>query len=391
MTVDLRDDDGLQGGRPLGRAPRRLRQGLGEPRPAFPAWRHRSGHPETSPATTTTETTGLFHYGLPIPTVQAFASDFAGAFDVAPDLTDAELSLVNRAANAPQRAVLPGRAFPITSGYGYVVPGNPFTRRGFDPKTDVNLDGNGVPDCLDSFTGYNSTFGRASFGIVGGCWNIEADGTYRPVRDGLVAGDFQSFGGDSFGTIRNERDDIVLPAEKATVNLMGNIELNSRASVFGEFRHVSQRTATDGRPNSFWDLLFGAPDNPFLPEFLHDVAAAAGGLAITRRPALLQRPARHRTGDGPPCRRHRRDVVERLGLRAQRQPRPLPAARRANRTGHRGPLLRRDRRGDGPRQRVAGLPRRHPPGPRPRTPPSGFPPTGPATTRSRPAPATACR
>lgn len=73
-------------------------------------------------------TTGLYHYGLPIPSAAAFAADFTRAFGVAPALTDAELALIDRAATAPQRAVLPGRAFPITSGYGYIVPGNPFTR-----------------------------------------------------------------------------------------------------------------------------------------------------------------------------------------------------------------------------------------------------------------------
>ena len=285
-AVDVRRDDGLQAN---DRSDGHL---IGSARDwVNPALRFQRG--DIGPATPNFaryydyRSTGLFHYGLPIPTAEAFTADFAGAFGVAPDLTAAELSLIGRAAAAPQRAVLARRAFPITSGYGYVVPGNPFTRRGFDPETDVDLDDNGVPDCLDSFTGYNATFGRASFGVAGGCWNVEADGTYRPVRDGLVAGNFQGFGGDSFSAIRNERDDIVLPEETAAVNVMGNIGLGAGARLFGEFKYVSQQTATDSRPNSFWDLLFGAPDNPFLPDFLRDVAAAAGGLAITVDPLFF--------------------------------------------------------------------------------------------------------
>ena len=292
-AVDLRHDEGLQvsdrsDGRVIGSARDWVNPDLrfqrGDIGPATPNFARYYDY----------RSTGLFHYGLPIPTAEAFTADFADAFGTAPDLSAAELSLIDRAANAPQRAVLPRRAFPITSGYGYVVPGNPFTRRGFDPETDVDLNGNGVPDCLDSFTGYNATFGRASFGIAGGCWNVEADGTYRPVRDGLVAGNFQGFGGDSFNTIRNERDDIILPEERAAVNIMGNLDLNARASLFGEFKYVSQRTATDSRPSSFWDLLFGAPDNPFVPDFLRDVAAATGGLAITVDPLFFD--ARRRTG-----------------------------------------------------------------------------------------------
>ena len=300
-AVDLRDDDGLQvsdrsDGDVIGSARDWVNPALrfqrGDIGPATPSFARYYDY----------RSTGLFHYGLPIPTAEAFAADFADVFGAAPDLTAAELSLIERAANAPQRAILPRRAFPITSGYGYVIPGNPFTRRGFDPETDVDLDGNGVPDCLDSFTGYNATFGRASFGLAGGCWNVAADGTYRPVRDGLVAGNFQGFGGDSFGAIRNERDHIVLPGESAAVNVLGNIDLGDRARLFGEFKHVAQRTSTDGRPNSFWDLLFGAPDNPFLPDVLRDVAVAAGGLAITVDPLFFD--AR---------RRNERDTVRFVG------------------------------------------------------------------------------
>ena len=292
VAVDLRDDDGLQvsdrsDGLLVGSARDWVNPDLrfqrGDIGPATPNFARYYDYANT----------GLVGYGLPIPGAQEFSADFLGAFGVAPDFTAAEIALIDRAAAAPPRAVLPGRSFPITSGYGYVVPGNPFNRRGFDPEVDIDLDGNGVPDCLDSFTGYNSVFGAASYGVVGGCWNIQADGTYRPVRDGLVAGNFQGFGGDSFSTIRNERDDLVLPEEKATINVMGNFDLNHRTRLFGEFKYAIQETATDIRPTSFWDLLFGAADNPFIPDFLLDVANATGGVAITVDPVFFD--ARRRT------------------------------------------------------------------------------------------------
>lgn len=230
------------------------------------------------------DNTGLTDFGLPIPTEADFVTDFTAQFGSAPTLTAAELSLINRAANAPQRAVLPGRTFPFTSGYGYIIPGNPFTFSGFDPGTNIDLDGNGRPDCLDSFTGYNSVFGAASFGVIGGCWNVNADGTYRPVQDGLVASGFQGFGGDSFNTIQQDNGYIIPPEEKITLNLLGRYDLTDSMSFFGEFKWVTQENEDEIQPTSFWDLLFGAPDNPFLPEFIQPIADANGGVAITIDP-----------------------------------------------------------------------------------------------------------
>ncbi len=231
--------------------------------------------------------TGLTDFGLRIPTAADFIADYNATFGSDPTLTAAEQALISQAANAPQRAVLPGRTFPFTSGYGYIIPGNPFTFDGFDPETPIDLDGNGRPDCLDSFTGYNSVFGAESFGVVGGCWTITEDGSYRPVQDGLVSGDFQGFGGDSFNTIQNGRGDIVLPDYKISVNLLGHFDLTDDARVFGEIKYVTQDVETDARPNSFWDLLFGAADNPYLPAFIQGVAAATGGVATTVDPIFF--------------------------------------------------------------------------------------------------------
>tara|TARA_B110000037_G_scaffold63616_1_gene77743 strand:+ start:274 stop:3612 length:3339 start_codon:yes stop_codon:yes gene_type:complete len=231
--------------------------------------------------------TGLTNFGLPIPTAADFATNYFDTFGNAPTLTAAESALIAQAGSAPQRAVLPFRTFPFTSGYGYIIPGNPFTFDGFDPETPIDLNGNGTPDCLDSFTGYNSVFGAESFGVVGGCWNVSENGQYAPVTDGLVAGNFQGFGGDSFNTLQNQRGDILLPDDKISLNFLGHYDLNDQATLFGEVKYVTQETETDARPNSFWDLLFGAPDNPYLPEFIRPTAQATGGVAITLDPLLF--------------------------------------------------------------------------------------------------------
>ncbi len=287
VAVDYRNDEGLQA---------RERDGgafIGSGRDwVNPALRFQQGDISASSTPNFAQyfnyaNTGLTEFGLPIPTEADFIADYTDEFGTAPSLTSAELALIARAAGAPQRAVLPGRTFPFTSGYGYIIPGNPFTFDGFDPEVAIDLDGNGRPDCLDSFTGYNSVFGAASFGVVGGCWNVNEDGTYRPVRDGLVSGDFQGFGGDSFNTIQQGNGYIILPEEKVTLNVLGRFDLSPQASLFGEFKFSSQEVDNEEQPTSFWDLLFGAPDNPFLPAFIQPTAQATGGVAITIDPIAV--------------------------------------------------------------------------------------------------------
>ena len=233
------------------------------------------------------DNTGLFHYGLKIPGRDEFIADYTAEFGETPDLTSAETALFERAASAPQRAALPFSNFTITSGYGYIIPGNPFTFTGFDPETPIDLDRNGNPDCLDSFTGYNSSFSAAGYGLVGGCWNVGADGSYRPIRDDLIASNFNGFGGDSFNALQQPDGDVLLPDDKLSLNLLGRHDLTGTLTLFGEVKYVAQETEGEARPGSFWDLLFGAPDNPFLPDFIRGVANDTGGVAITIDPLLF--------------------------------------------------------------------------------------------------------
>jgi len=227
---------------------------------------------------------GLFNSGLPIPSTADFIANYNATFGMDPALTPAETALFNRAASAFPRAILPQFAVPITSGYGVIIPGNPFTFAGFDPLTPIDLNNNGNPDCLDSFTGYNSVFGAASFGVVGGCWNVSSDGAYAPVRNILITDNFGGFGGDYFDDFYQGRDEIITPNDKVAINLFGHYDISDKLTVFGEFKFANQKHVEFVGGFSFWDLLFGAADNPFIPAFLQPLAQATGGIAITVDP-----------------------------------------------------------------------------------------------------------
>jgi outer membrane receptor protein involved in Fe transport len=234
------------------------------------------------------QNTGLIHYGLPIPSAADFVADYNAAFPGSPitegDLSQAELDLISRGATAPQRAVYPEQTFPFTSAYGYIAPGEAFGFGGWDPDTNIDINNNGILDCQETFYGYNSVFGAASFGAVGGCWNLNADGSVSVIQDGLVAADFQGFGGTSFDVYRQDFYDFLLPDDKVSVNLLGSYDISDSASIFFESKYVTSETDTSVGSNSFWDLLYGAPDNPFIPEPFASLAQTTGGVSLTVDP-----------------------------------------------------------------------------------------------------------
>ncbi|MHA7858825.1 MAG: TonB-dependent receptor domain-containing protein [Henriciella sp.] len=234
------------------------------------------------------DNTGLFRYGLNIPSQEQFIADYTAEFGEAPTLNAAEQALFSRAANALARTVIDQPVFSITSGNGYIIPGNPYTFAGFNAINNIDLDGNGVDDCLDSFTGYNSSFSAASFGVVGGCWSVQPDGSLRPVQDGVVTGNFNGGGGDS--VFDDSDDPLLAPEERFSFYLTADYELNANATVFGELSGTFSKVEESVNPTSFWDLLFGAPDNPFLPTELQDLAQSTGGIAITIDPTIFNPP-----------------------------------------------------------------------------------------------------
>lgn len=241
--------------------------------------------------------TGLYHYGLSIPTTDDFIADYNsefGASITAADLSSAEMALLNRGATAPARAVRPESTFWLTSGYGRVAPGEAFGFTGFFEAESLpeDRDGDGTPDCLQSWSGYNMTFARGAFGAIGGCWSIQEDGTYTPNVDGQIvsASGGQGFGGDSYDVYRQDYFDFLLPDEKISVNLLGHYDISDSTSLFAEAKFVTQETSTSADPNSFWDLVPTQPDNPFLPPWLSAIAAdpAVDGISITIDPILFR-------------------------------------------------------------------------------------------------------
>ena len=232
------------------------------------------------------ENTGQFPFGLRIPSSSAFATNYAREFGSAPTLTAAETALLSRINGATPRALLPGRTFNITSPYGVIALGDFGTRVPLGSEPD--LDGNGVSDCLDSFTGYNSSLDGAGFGAAGGCWVVDENGNLTTYNDGLVAGNFNQFGA-SQSYIAPNRPFVIPEDSKFAVNLNGRYELNSNMELFAETKYVYHEVTFGGGGNQATDLLYGAPDNPFLPAQLASFATnpgvsfvGPGGLYISR-------------------------------------------------------------------------------------------------------------
>ncbi|MEM7281109.1 MAG: TonB-dependent receptor [Pseudomonadota bacterium] len=234
-------------------------------------------------------TTGRYPVGFRIPSAADFSADFLAELGSAPTLTGAEQALFDRAANAPVRAIRRRPTFSISSNGGVIAPSD-FG----DPALDLN--GNGVPDCQDSSVGYQSSLNFPfSFGIAGGCWNIDENGSVRPYRDGLVVGVFNQFDGDG---IRDNFDpNFLIPSEdKVTLNLNARYELADNVRLFGEIKWVDSEVEFGGPLNTFYDLLSVFPDNPFIPAELQALATASApndifgqgaGLYITRDPTDL--------------------------------------------------------------------------------------------------------
>lgn len=224
---------------------------------------------------------GNFPYGFNIPTEADFIDDYTTQFGAAPSLTADELALIQRGATAPSFFIGRHRTFSISSESGVIGPANYIDITDFDggPLPGLDLDGNGVDDCLDSYQGY-----IAQFAVAGGCWIVDSANNVRPYVDGQVAGAFNQFGGDGVHALGFDPDFLTADDEMITINLGGRYDLTESLSIFGEFKFVDQKTKLFDIGSNFFDLLTVAPDNPFIPAQLQPIAAASGGFHITRDP-----------------------------------------------------------------------------------------------------------
>jgi outer membrane receptor protein involved in Fe transport len=202
-----------------------------------------------------------FPYGPLIPTPAQIAILFPGG------ITPAEQALVDRAANSPAFVIGRDPRFAISSNQGLVF------RNDFEYfRADVN--NNGIPDCNESY------IGRTGFG-GGGCYVTTPDGGVRPFVDGIIATGANQFGGD--GAVERTNETSLIPgSERLYANLRTSFEFSPAARVWVDGKYVRNIATSRNNYNTFYDSLYIAPDNPFIPAELRADADEAGGLRISR-------------------------------------------------------------------------------------------------------------
>lgn len=225
---------------------------------------------------------GRYPYGFNISgSADSFLDAYEAEFGERPSLTSAELALIDRRANATPQVITPFPSFSIANDTGIIAP------RDFLLDTFVDLDGDGVHDCLNSHQGFNSLLepGFQTFGLAGGCWTYGEDGELRPYQDGLITSTFNSIGGD--GIINADRNYLTPDEFRWSLNFTARYDLTPQLRVFGEAKYVNHVAEFGGPGNGFYDLLTVSPENPYIPAELMEVAQNSGGLFITRDPTDL--------------------------------------------------------------------------------------------------------
>jgi iron complex outermembrane receptor protein len=219
---------------------------------------------------------GFYPYGFTIPTPGS--SRYRAIFPTGTNPTAAEQALIDRALAVPTRIIAPQYGFPITSAGGVIIPAD-FA----DPNSDIDRDGRS--DCTESFVGFNGLFDYNGFGAVGGCFIATQNGIEVLDEDGLIASNFNSFGGE--GTIFDNNGFLIPQTERYGINLLTDFDVNDAMNVYFEGKFFRQETVFGTNQNSFYDLLTVSPDNPFIPAVLRPISDNAGGLFITRDPTDL--------------------------------------------------------------------------------------------------------
>ena len=202
-----------------------------------------------------------FPFGPVIPSPADIATLFPGG------ITAAERALVDRAANAPSFVIGADPRFAISSNAGLIYRAD-FARFGLD------INNNGTPDCNESW------IGRVVFG-GGGCYVTNEDGSVRVFRDGLIAGTANQFGGD--GAVERTNETSLIPgSERFYANFRGSYEFSPAARAWIDAKYVRNDATSRNNYNSFYDTLYIAPENPFIPAVLREEAEDAGGLLVSR-------------------------------------------------------------------------------------------------------------
>ncbi|OUY00081.1 TonB-dependent receptor [Ponticaulis sp.] len=189
-------------------------------------------------------------------------------------LTEAELALIARAAGAPARAIVSDPSYWLTANEGLVAPA--FGGRG---TNYIDANGNGVPDCQESFSG--------QIGYLAGCWVTNPDGTISVFQDGLIAdGSFLGSGGMGARAAFNQ--DTLFPAtDRNVINLNGHYDFTPTLTGFFEAKYTTSDTEAYSDYDVFYDTLWIYSDNPYIPDALQPVADTTGYLLLTKDPIDL--------------------------------------------------------------------------------------------------------
>ncbi|MCX9146390.1 TonB-dependent receptor domain-containing protein [Erythrobacter sp. WG] len=203
-----------------------------------------------------------FPYGAVIPTAAQAATQFPGVA-----LTAAEQALIARAASAPTFVIGGDPRFAISSNAGLIY------RRDFG-FFSADINGNGVGDCNETFTGRLAGGG-------GGCYVTDTQGNVRIVRDGVISTGTNQFGGD--GSVERTNQTSLIPgSERIYANLRASYEFSDAARIWIDAKYTRNNTVSRNNYNSFYDTLLIFPENPFIPQALRADATAARGLRISR-------------------------------------------------------------------------------------------------------------
>jgi len=150
-------------------------------------------------------------------------------------LTAAEQALLSRATGAAPRVIARDPRVWLSSQTGSIAP--TFGGRGVNY---VDINNNGIADCQESRGG--------QIGFLAGCWITNPDGS---------------------------------------ISVFEEYDLAPGLTAFMEAKYVNAESRTFAEQDSFYDTLFIAADNAFIPDELQPVVAQTGGLLLTQDPTDL--------------------------------------------------------------------------------------------------------
>ena len=191
-------------------------------------------------------------------------------------LTPAEQAIVGRITDAPARIVARDPRVWLSSQEGSIAPG--FGGRG---TTYVDLNNNGVADCQESLGG--------QIGFLAGCWVTDANGNAQVFAESLIADtSFRGLGIErgvgNAGWFTFNGDTLYPETDSISVNFNADYDLSPGLTAYLETKYVKGESTTFAEQDTFFDTLFIAADNPFIPDNLQPVVAQTGGLLLTQDP-----------------------------------------------------------------------------------------------------------